>query len=66
MVCCKDPLVDLVQMCMHTCRGIVKGGPKNAFYFCYFQGEVKTVGRERWVLASGGRIMAVRSQVRDP
>ena len=30
------------------------------------QGEVKTVGRERWVLASGGRIMAVRSQVSGP
>lgn len=27
------------------------------------QGEVRTVGRERWTLASGGRIMAVRSQV---
>lgn len=27
------------------------------------QGEVRTVGREKWTLASGGRIMAVRSQV---
>ena len=27
------------------------------------QGEKRTVGRERWTLASGGRILAVRSQV---
>ena len=27
------------------------------------QGKTRTVGREKWTLAAGGRIMAVRSQV---
>lgn len=28
------------------------------------QGEVRTIDRERWTIASGGRILAARSQVR--
>ncbi|DBA78175.1 hypothetical protein WJX79_002289 [Trebouxia sp. C0005] len=47
-------------------RGVVEkfvGGAFKLPVVRFANGEVKTVGRERWVLASGGRIMAVRSQI---
>ncbi len=69
MACCKDPLVDLVNLYRCACTPAVilfKEGQEHFRLLRFLQGEVKTVGRERWVLASGGRIMAVRSQVRDP
>lgn len=47
-------------------RGVVEsfvGGALKLPVVRFVNGEVRTVGRERWTLASGGRIMATRCQI---